>query len=97
MTTFYTIDSEGNIEASASVRFSVDCLETEQEIVRGWDGRLYFAGEEPPLDPAIAIKAAISDIEVTITPRRFREAVLGTDGGWLASKEKEIQTLRELL
>jgi len=36
-------------------------------------------------------------IESAITPRRFREALLGTDGGWLAARNQEIATLRSQL
>lgn len=39
----------------------------------------------------------IKIIEAQITPRRLREAVLGTDGGWLEAKNAEIQKLRESL
>ena len=44
--------------------------------------------------PRMTILAQISNLEAEITPRRMREAVLGVDGGWLASKEAEIQVLR---
>lgn len=40
------------------------------------------------------IKSNIASIESQITSRRIREAVLGLDGGWLASKEAEIEQLR---
>lgn len=33
-------------------------------------------------------------LEATITPRRTREAILGTDNGWLADIELKIQELR---
>lgn len=41
--------------------------------------------------------AAISEIEQSITPRRLREAVLGTDKGWLAEQEAKIAALRAKL
>ena len=33
-------------------------------------------------------------LEATITPRRTREAILGTDNGWLTDIELQIQELR---
>jgi hypothetical protein len=37
----------------------------------------------------------IGIIEQRITPRRIREATLGTDNGWLSAREAEIAALRE--
>lgn len=39
----------------------------------------------------------ISALENQITPRRRDEAILGTDGGWLAAKRAEISALRATL
>lgn len=39
----------------------------------------------------------ITALEGTITPRRMREAVLGTDGGWLADVNNQIAALRAQL
>lgn len=48
----------------------------------------------PPPSEADLLKAEIVDLEATITPRRLREALLGTDGGWLARVDKQITDLR---
>ena len=45
-------------------------------------------------DEKTKIKADIAALEATITPRRTREAILGTDNGWLADIELQIQELR---
>ena len=45
-------------------------------------------------DEKAKIKADIAALEATITPRRTREAILGTDNGWLADIELQIQELR---
>lgn len=53
-----------------------------------------------PATPADAIAAAleaIHAIEAEITPRRIREAILGTDDGWLSQKEAEIEAQREIV
>jgi hypothetical protein len=53
MTTYYTLNPDGSIAASADFCFQTDengacaCMTTDKEIVHGYDGRLYFAGEEP--------------------------------------------------
>jgi hypothetical protein len=52
------------------------------------------ASQNPALTPEQVRNAAISKIESQITPRRLREAVLGTDGGWLANAEAQIAALR---
>lgn len=43
------------------------------------------------------ILSQIAEAEATISPRRLREAALGTDGGWLKAKDAEITALRNLL
>ena len=43
------------------------------------------------------IVAQIYELEMSITPRRLREAVLGMDNGWLATKNTEISALRQKL
>lgn len=41
-----------------------------------------------------AVMTAITALEAEVTQRRIREAVLGTDNGWLADLEAEIAVLR---
>lgn len=48
----------------------------------------------PTVDPNAIIMEQILAIEGTITQRRIREAVLGTDAGWLSDREDEIAALR---
>ena len=47
MKTYYTKNHNGQINQTAAFKFADDALETDREIVRGYDGGLYFAGEEP--------------------------------------------------
>jgi hypothetical protein len=42
-------------------------------------------------------KVKILQLELEITPRRIREAVLGTDNGWLANQQNLIQIERNKL
>lgn len=44
-----------------------------------------------------AIQAQIAALEASVTPRRIREAVLGTDGGWIAGVDSQIKSLRAKL
>jgi hypothetical protein len=46
---------------------------------------------------AASIKAQIIALEATATPRRLREAVLGTDSGWLGNLNTQITALRAQL
>lgn len=50
MKTYYTTDSDGKITQSAGWPFPGHTHETGREIIRGYDGGLYFAGDEP-IDP----------------------------------------------
>jgi len=45
-------------------------------------------------DEKAKIKSDIAALEEKVTPRRTREAILGTDNGWLADIELQIQELR---
>lgn len=49
------------------------------------------------LQPRLTLLAQIAALEATQTPRRIRNAVAGTDGGWLASLETQIAALRAKL
>lgn len=73
--------SEGNIPFTA-----------EEELK--WDAQETAAAQELP---KIEIKNMIASVESLITPRRTREAILGTDGGWLAQQEAAIAALRAQL
>ena len=42
-------------------------------------------------------KAEIKRLEAEITPRRVRESILGTDGGWLSAQEALIAIERAKL
>lgn len=43
------------------------------------------------------IIARIAELEGSATPRRMREAALGTDGGWLKALDAQIAALRATL
>ena len=49
------------------------------------------------LIPAPTVHDQIAALESTITPRRIREAVLGSDSGWLANMAAQIVALRAQL
>lgn len=44
---FYRLDKDNNIVDSAHFKYADNCLETDKNIVRGYDGHLYFEGTEP--------------------------------------------------
>ncbi len=49
------------------------------------------------LVPQPTVQDQIVAIEATITQRRLREALLGTDAGWLANVDAQIAALRAQL
>lgn len=53
--------------------------------------------DKSPLSTDAIIKNQIIEIENNITARRIREAILGSDNGWLVDKENTIKTLRDKL
>jgi len=77
----YHATSEGNIPF------------TPEEEIKWAEEQAVYAKEQPKM----LIKAEIAAIEATITPRRTREAILGTDNGWLADIELQIDQLRQKL
>lgn len=79
--TNYHATSEGNIPF------------TEKEELEWAAEKAKFAQEAPKL----LIKSEIAALEAEITPRRTREAILGTDNGWLADQEAAIAALRAQL
>ena len=118
--TYYTLNPDNSI-ATASIpteqpdglshRFSDDCLETNREIVRGYDGKLYFTGEEPVKSPEeIAEEQAVKRIaeiksELTrldaVSARPLRAIAAGVattaDQSRLESIESQAQALRDEL
>jgi len=65
-------------------------------------GDTYAAGAFSRPAPAVIpqaelVREQIVLLELQQTPRRMREAALGTDGGWLASLDAQIQALRKQL
>lgn len=50
----------------------------------------------PPSERSLTL-SEIAELEGMITPRRLREAVLGTDDGWLVAIDAKIATLRAKL
>ncbi len=76
---------------------------THAEFSAAWRGAVPCPSEAAitaaaaPIIANDAIKSEILAIEATMTKRRIREAVLGTDGGWLAAREADIVALRAQL
>lgn len=55
------------------------------------DGIFYVKGHAP--EPSVL--SQIAELEIQITPRRVREAILTNDFSFIEEKEKQIQQLRE--
>ena len=52
---------------------------------------------DPSIEDNDETEEQILAIEATITQRRQREAILGTDNGWLADTDAKIKALRDQL
>jgi hypothetical protein len=68
-------------------------LNTILDVVNGKLIIIPSTNPAPPTAQQLTL-AEIHTLEATITPRRLREALLGTDNGWLASIDAQIATLR---
>ena len=60
------------------------------------DGRPVMQ-DQPPITGNALLLLQITAFEATISERRKREAILGTDNGWLAGIEAQIAALRAQL
>lgn len=67
-----------------------------QIITADKNGKPVLANQPPPSANDV-IKAQITTLESSITNRRTREAILGTDNGWLAGVNQQIADLRAQL
>lgn len=92
----YWIDAEGrfNMVTADDVTELEGCTEVPS---LPEDSRQRWSGEDwLPLAPNYTLIEQIEALEAMITPRRLREAVLGTEEqpNWLAEQEEAIAVLR---
>ena len=66
----------------------------ETDLVQAFPARAAITVKEATNAPILAQIAALED---QVTQRRLREALLGADGGWLASVNMQIAGLRASL
>jgi hypothetical protein len=92
-----TINNHAAVHAAWPGQFSIFGLGVGAEIegVNPPSQAQIDAAEAAAPDPAVVNQ--IAALEASITPRRIREAVLGTDGGWLANQEALIAAERSKL
>lgn len=100
---FYDAETHGDNVPADAVEISaeqyaalLDGQSAGKIIMAGADG-VPFLADPAPLSGNALIFQQIAAMEATITPRRMREAALGTDGGWLKTVDVEITALRKTL
>lgn len=77
---------------------SLRAIDSESDLIDGEIYSVYFPAVWPPEQPEnYYIKQQIAELEATATERRYREAVLGIDNGWLKNLNDQISSLREKL
>jgi len=89
---FYTTNDDGSIAAAAGFKFSDDCLEADREIVRGYDGKMYFADEvpEPTPEEIAAQEEAAAAAEKQQQAKEFLLKLMEEGGGGpLSEKQQE--------
>ena len=63
---FYRLREDKTILDSANFKYADDCLETDKNIIRGYDGGLYFEGTEPVKPQEVIDKEKALEYEVLI-------------------------------
>lgn len=73
-------------------------METVDGVITAWPGVMPSQSDQDAWTAEYAVveaaMAEITRLEAEITPRRVREAILGTDSDWLKNQEAEIATQR---
>lgn len=82
-----------------TIEHNVTTGETKEIFLEGveldmWQEKKRLFDLEAPKREA---RVQLQQLESQITPRRTREAILGTDNGWLADIESQIAVLRTQL
>lgn len=93
---FIEKNEDGQIVAAADYCFSPRSSQTDKEVVRGWDGKLYIKGEEPP-KPQPPLQEQVARLEAQYGMNRWqREGILNAPENYSAlvvSRAKEIEAL----
>ena len=66
MKTYYTTNPDNSIAASSDSKFAWNCLETEHQIVRGYDGKLYFADDAPKKPEELIRQERVAEFEARV-------------------------------
>lgn len=66
MLSYYILEN-GKITESAHWKFSENCLETEEEIIRGFDGSLYLKNKEPKRSLEESKSEKLSEIKLAFS------------------------------
>ena len=74
----------------------LDGQSTGKQIVAGTDGFPVLT-DPPAPTPNQIILSQIAELEATVTARRIREAVIGSDNGWLKALNDQCAALRKKL
>jgi len=93
-TDFFTDFPEGSVEITKE--YYKELISSGQPIIPNENGYPILL-EIPQPTVNDLIKNQIIALESQQTPRRMREALLGTDNGWLAGIESQIEILRARL
>lgn len=63
---FYRLKEDNTILDCADFKYADNCLETDKNIVRGYDGGLYFEGTEPTKSQEIIDNEKAMELEALI-------------------------------
>lgn len=82
-----------------SLDFMPNLVEALEGTGIGWSyvNGVFINENKPIIDVKDKIKSDIAALEAKVTPRRIREAILGTDNGWLVAQDAAIAALRAQL
>lgn len=61
MITYYRKNTDGSVADFSLGKYANDCLETEKEISRAWNGLFYLEGEAPEMPEDVVVEKALAE------------------------------------
>ena len=92
---YYRIDKENNIIDSADFKYADDCLQTDKNIVRGYDGKLYFEDNEPVKPQELIEKEEMAHYENLIVSKIRERYTIDQELAILRQRDTKPQEFAE--
>ena len=105
MTMFYASSTNGFYDDKININIPAEAIELSlqayNDLLIGQESGLEIYADD--LQPALRERVSVvtpsmelQQLELSVTPRRIREAILGIDNNWLKNLDKQIDDLRKV-